>query len=62
MQAVYFTLVAIALYLAADWLLERIEVAVGRRLENRTLLFFAILTALAVTTFALIRQYTGNPG
>ena len=62
MQAVYFTLVAIALYLAADWILERIEVAAGRRFEHRTLLFFAILMTLAITTFELIRHYTGNSG
>ncbi len=60
MQAVYFTVVAIALYLAADWLLDRIEIAAGRRFEYRTLLFFAILATLAAVTFALIRHYTGN--
>lgn len=59
MQAVYFTLVAIALYLVSDWLLDRIEVAAGRRFEYRTLLFFAILATLAFVTFALIRRYTG---
>jgi len=61
MQAVYFTLVAIALYLVSDWLLNRIEIAAGRRFEQRSLLFFAILMTLAVVVFALIRHYTGNP-
>ncbi len=61
MQAVYFTLVAIALYFVSDWLLDRIETAAGRRFEQRTLLFFAILMTLAITVFSLIRHYTGNP-
>lgn len=60
MSALYFTLVAIALYLLADWMLDRIEVAAGKRFEYRSLLFFAILLALAVAAFSLIRWYTGN--
>lgn len=61
MQAIYFTLVAIVLYLGADWILNRIEVAAGKRLEHRSLIFFAILMTMALTSFALIRVYTGNP-
>jgi len=61
MQAVYYTLVAIALYLFSDWILVRIEVRAGKRLEHRSLIFFAILMALALTSFWLIRLYTGNP-
>ena len=61
MEAVYFTLVAIILYLVADWILDRIEIAAGKRLEYRSLVFFVILLTLALTTFAAIRAYTGNP-
>lgn len=61
MEIIYFTAVAIVLYLVSDWLLERIEVAAGRRFEHRSLLFFAILLGLALLTFSLIRTYTGNP-
>jgi len=61
MEAVYFTVVAIALYLLSDWLLVRIEAAAGRVLEHRSLIFFAILMTLALTSFWLIRLYTGNP-
>jgi len=57
---VYFTLVAIILYLAADWILVRIETAAGRVLEHRSIIFFALLLALALTTFTLIQVYTGN--
>ena len=59
MSIVYFTLVAIILYLAADWILNRIEVAAGKRLEYRSIIFFALLLTLALTTFTLIQVYTG---
>ncbi|UCH52719.1 MAG: hypothetical protein JSW09_08920 [Pseudomonadota bacterium] len=57
MQIVYYTLVGILLYLAADWILNRIEIKRGARLENRTLIFFGILLVLAVVTFQLIQHF-----
>ena len=57
MSAIYFTLAGIALYLGADWLLERIEIHRGERLEHRTLVFFGILLALALAAFALLRSF-----
>jgi len=59
MSIVYFTLVAIVLYFAADWILERVEIAAGKRLEHRSLIFFAILLTLALTSFSLIQSFTG---
>ena len=61
MQFVYFTLIAIGLYLLSDWLLDRIEVVAGRRFEYRSLIFFVILLTLALVSFSMIRIYTGNP-
>jgi hypothetical protein len=61
MEIVYFTLVGIVLYLVSDWVLQRMEIAAGRRLEHRTLIFFALLLTLALVSFSLIRWYTGNP-
>jgi len=61
MSMVYFTLVAIVLYLASDWILEQIEVSAGKRLEYRSVVFFVILMTLAVASFSLIQWYTGNP-
>lgn len=58
---VYFTLVAIVLYVISDRILDRIEVAAGRRFEYRSLIFFVILLTLALASFTLIRTYTGNP-
>lgn len=57
MEIVLFTVVAIVLYFLSDWIVQRIEIAAGRRLEHRTLLFFAIIAVLAVTSFSLIRGY-----
>ncbi|MGI9222018.1 MAG: hypothetical protein ACR2QS_13385 [Woeseiaceae bacterium] len=61
MEIVYFTLVAALLYLVSNWMVERLEVAAGRRFQYRSLLFFVILLTLATTSFYLIRLYTGNP-
>jgi uncharacterized membrane protein len=60
MSIVYFTLAAAFLYLFSDWLLERVEVTAGRRLEHRSLVFFSILLTLALTSFALISYLTEN--
>jgi hypothetical protein len=60
LEAAYYTIVAIILYVAADRLLDRIEVAAGKRLPYRSLIFFGILITLALASFALIRTYTGN--
>jgi hypothetical protein len=61
MSFVYFTLVAVLLYLVSDWILDQIELRAGKRYEHRSLIFFGILLALALTTFALIQHYTGKP-
>lgn len=61
MEAIYFTLVAAVLYLASNWIVDRLEIAAGKRFKNRSLLFFAIILVLALATFSLIRAYTGNP-
>ena len=60
MEIIYFTLAAVMLYFASDWIHDRIESAAGRRFENRSLIFFAILLILAMTSFALVRHFTDN--
>ena len=60
MSIVYFTLVAVLLYFASDWILDRVEVAAGRRFEHRSLIFFAILLTLAVSSFSLIQRFATN--
>ncbi|TFG87588.1 MAG: hypothetical protein E4H19_01715 [Chromatiales bacterium] len=58
MEIVSFSLVAILLYLGADWTLRRIESAGRQTLEYRSLVFFAVLLGLALLAFAVIRQFT----
>ncbi len=57
MESLYYTIVAILLYFVADWILQRIEVFRGAKFEQRSIIFFVILLTLAVTSFALIRQF-----
>ncbi len=59
MEYLYFTLIAIVLYFGSDWILQRIEQAAGRRLEHRTLIFFAIILTLSIASFTLIRKLLG---
>lgn len=62
MEAVWFTLVAIGIYLASDRALDGIERARGSRFgPERTLVFFAIFIVLALPTFWLLRA-TGQGG
>lgn len=61
MNIVYFTLVAALLYLFSDWVLQRAEIAAGRRFEHRSLLFFAILLPLAILSFTLLGNLASNP-
>ena len=60
MEIIYFTVTAMFLYVAADWILKRMEIAAGKRFEKRSLIFFAILMTLAVTSFTLIRTLSGQ--
>jgi predicted PurR-regulated permease PerM len=59
MEIVYFSVIAIGLYFAADALLEWIERRRGKRFENRQVVFFAIILPLALLTFWLLRLYSG---
>jgi hypothetical protein len=61
MDIVYFTVIAIGVYFAADWLLDRIERRRGERFENRQVVFFAIILPLALAAFWLMRLLSG-PG
>jgi len=54
-EMIAYTIAGIILYFASDWVLERFERSAGKRFENRSLVFFAIILFLALTTFTLIR-------
>jgi hypothetical protein len=56
METIYYTFTAILLYVISDWLLQRLEITLGRRFEYRSLYFFFIILILALPTFAAIRH------
>jgi len=60
MEILYFTLAAVFLYMGADWILNRIEAAAGRRLEYRSIIFFVLLLVMALSSFAIIRQLSSQ--
>ena len=63
MDIVYFTVVAIGLYFGADWLLDYLERALGKRFENRQVVFFLIILPLALAAFWLVRSFSATaPG
>lgn len=62
MEIFIFTIVAIALYFVSDAILNRIEIALKRRLEYRTVVFFALLFGLAMLSFWLLRLVLGDGG
>jgi hypothetical protein len=59
MDILWFTLVAVALYFGADWLLDTIERRRGARFQNRQVAFFAIILPLALAAFWLMRSLSG---
>jgi len=60
LDIVLFTITGIALYGFSDWVVRRIESARGGAMKNRSLVFFAIITPLALLSFALIRRLLGS--
>ena len=54
MAYLYYTVAAVLLYLLSDWILNKIEQRVGKRLEYRSVLFFAIIMVLALGSFSFI--------
>jgi hypothetical protein len=55
-QILLFTALAVVLYLVADRVLNALEVRAGRRFEYRSLIFFAILLALAIVAFSAVQH------
>jgi len=59
--AIYYTLGAILLYGAANWLLNRIEEARGERFKYRNIIFFIILFAMAMFLMEAINPPQQTP-
>jgi predicted PurR-regulated permease PerM len=60
MDIVYFTIIAIGIYFAADRILDFIERRRGARFENRQVAFFAIILPIALITFWVVRMLQGG--
>jgi len=56
MEALYYTITGVVLYLLADRILRLLETRAGRIFEHRTLIFFVLLLTMALVTFAAIRR------
>ena len=61
MAYLYYTVTAVLLYLLSDWILNKIEQRAGKRLEYRSVIFFAIIMVLAVSSFEMIDRVVGEP-
>ncbi len=55
LEIVAYTIAGIILYFGSDWILIQIENAAGKRFENRSLVFFAIIMILTLSSFTVIR-------
>ena len=56
MEFIYYTIAAIVLYGASDFILNRIEIKMGKRLPNRSFIFLIIIMTLAIGSFNLLQS------
>ncbi len=61
MAYLYYTVTAVLLYLLSDWILNKIEQSIGKRLKYRSVLFFVIIMTLSLSSFELIDRIVGDP-
>lgn len=59
MEMVYYTIAAIILYKISDFILNSIEIKMGKRLASRSVIFLIIITILAMVSFNIIRAIFG---
>jgi hypothetical protein len=60
MEIIYFTAVAIVVYVVSDGILDLIERKVGHRLRHRSIVFFGIILVLALVSFELMDRITSS--
>lgn len=60
MELLGLGLVTVAIYFLSDWTLRRLESMAGRRFEQRSVIFFAILLVSLLVSFSLIRTLGGG--
>ena len=55
MELIYYTIAALLLYGISDYILNTIEIRMGKRLPNRSMIFLAIILVLSTSSFAIIQ-------
>ena len=60
MEFILYTLAGLLLYAVSDYILNVFEIRLQKRLANRSLVFFAIISVLAVSSFSVIRMLYEN--
>jgi hypothetical protein len=62
--ALYYTVTAIIAYFLADWILDRIEIAYGKRFKYRNIIFFFLIFGLAYVVLFIISHgpWSAAPG
>ncbi len=61
MELIFYTVAALLLYGAADYILNTIEIRLKKRLPNRSLIFFVIISVLAISSFSIIQLIYKQP-
>jgi len=61
MEFIYYTIAALLLYGISDYILNTIEIRMGKRLPNRSLVFLVIITILSISSFSLIQTIFEKP-
>lgn len=56
MEFIYYTIAAIILYTVSDFILNRIEIKMGKRLPNRSFIFMIIIMMLSIGSFNLLQS------
>ena len=59
MEIIYYTIAAVILYLVSDYILNTIEIRMGKRLPSRSFFFLIIISILAMVSFSFIRAILG---
>lgn len=59
MEMIYYTIAALILYKVSDFILNSIEIKMGKRLASRSVIFLIIITILAMASFNIVRSIFG---
>ena len=59
MEMIYYTVAAVILYLVSDYILNSIEIRMGKRLPSRSFIFLIIISILAMVSFSFVRAIFG---